>query len=161
MNSKFSEFYALLAKMPGGTKEEIVRQYSGGTSLRELYERAPRVYARMIQDMKKITANEGDAAKMDKLRKRAIAAVAGYFDKSVIYTDLSRRDRMQKVIATVCRAAGVNDFNSATEAQLKRVYSEFVRRQKTAEAAEKACNEAKNNKSTVIRKGCMSLTINK
>ena len=37
MNGKFDVFFALLAKMPGATKEEIVEQYSGGTSLNELY----------------------------------------------------------------------------------------------------------------------------
>lgn len=161
MNGKFDIFYALLAKMPGTTKEEIVQQYSGGTSLRELHERSPRTYARMIQDMKKITANEDDDAKLDRLRKRAIASVAGYFDKAGIYAGLPRRERMQKIIATVCRAAGADDFNAMTGTQLNRVYSEFVRKQNTAEAAEKACNEAVKDKSKVIKKGCLSLVINR
>ena len=42
--SKFGLFYELLGKMPGATKEDVVCQYSGGTSLSELYERAPMVY---------------------------------------------------------------------------------------------------------------------
>ena len=98
MNGKFDMFFALLAKMPGATKEEIVEQYSGGTSLNELYERAPRLYRKMIDDMKKITTYETDALKMDKLRKRVIAAIAGYFEKAgfytcLLYTSPSPRDR--------------------------------------------------------------------
>lgn len=159
MNSKFSVFYALLAKMPGATKEEIVQQYSGGTSLSELHDRAPRTYAKMIEDMKKLTASEADEVKMDKLRKRAIASVAGYFEKAGIYVDLARRERLQKIISTVCRAAGVEDLNAMTEVQLKRVYSEFVRKQKTAEKAEQICKEAKKETGRVIKKGCLSLIL--
>lgn len=159
MNGKFSVFYALLAKMPGATKEEIVRQYSGGTSLSELYERAPKTYRKMIEDMKKLTANEADDARMDKLRKRAIASVAGYFDKAGFYTGLTRRERLQKIISTVCRATGVEDLNAMTELQLNRVYGEFIRKQKTAERVEKVCEEAAKEKARVIRKGCLSLTL--
>ena len=39
MNGKFDLFFALLTKMPGVTKDDIVRQYSGGESLSELHER--------------------------------------------------------------------------------------------------------------------------
>lgn len=161
MNGKFDVFFALLAKMPGATKEEIVEQYSGGTSLGELYERAPRMYRKMIEDMKKITACETDALKMDKLRKRVIAAIAGYFEKAGFYTGITRRERLKKIIATACRAAGVDDLNDMTEAQMKRVYSEFVRKQKTAEGAEKVCEEAMKETGRVIQKGCLSLTLPK
>lgn len=161
MNGKFSVFYALLAKMPGATKEEIVRQYSGGTSLSELYERAPKTYREMIEDMKKLTANEADEARMDRLRKRAIASVAGYFDKAGFYTDLTRRERLKKIISTVCRAAGVEDLNAITEPQLNRVYGEFIRKQNTAERAEKVCEEAAKEKGKVIQKGFLSLALPK
>lgn len=161
MNGKFSVFYALLAKMPGATKEEIIQQYSGGTSLSELYERAPRTYKKMIEDMKKITACETHALKMDKLRKRVIAAIAGYFDKAGFYAGITRRERLKKIISTACRAAGVDDLNDMTEAQMKRVYSEFIRKQKTAERAEKACEEAMKETGKVIQKGCLSLTLPK
>lgn len=159
MKGQFSVFYALLAKMPGATKEEIIQQYSGGTSLKELYERAPRTYKKMIEDMKKITNSGTDALKMDKLRKRTIASVAGYFEKAGLYADLARRERLQKIISTACRAAGVDDLNAMTEAQLNRVYGEFLRKQKTAERAEKVCAEAVKNTGRVIRKGCLSVTL--
>lgn len=159
MNGKFNVFYALLAKMPGATKEEIVQQYSGGTSLSELYERAPRTYKKMIEDMKKITASEEDALKMDKLRKRVIASIAGYFEKAGFYTGITRRERLKKIISTACRAADVDDLNDMTEAQMKRVYSEFIRKQKTAERAEKACEKAMKETGKVIKKGCLSLTL--
>ncbi len=157
--NRFGLFYELLAKMPGATKEEIVYQYSGGTSLSQLYERAPKVYRQMIEDMKRLTTDEAQVQVMDKLRKRVIAAIAGYFEKSGLYSEVSRRERLQKIISTACRAAGVKDFNAMTEAQIKRVYSEFIRKQKTAERAEKACKEAKKETGRLIRKGCLSVVL--
>ena len=158
MSNKFGLFYELLAKMPGATKEEIVYQYSGGTSLSELYERAPRKYAQMIKDMRKLAQDEHKEDYMDRLRKRVIASVAGYFEKAGLYQEVSRRERTQKIIATACRAAGVGDFNDMTEAQAQRVYNEFRRKQKTAEEAENACAEAEDTR-RVIRRGCMSVTL--
>lgn len=159
MSNKFGLFYELLAKMPGATKEEIVYQYSGGTSLSELYERAPRKYMQMIADMKKLTKSEAREDYMDRLRKRVIASVAGYFEKAGLYQGVSRRERTQKVIATACRAAGVDDFNEMTEAQMQRVYNEFRRKQKTAEEAENACAEAVEDTRRVIRRGCLSVML--
>lgn len=159
MSKKFGLFYELLAKMPGATKEEIVFQYSGRTSLSELYERAPRLYAQMIADMKKLTKSEAREDYMDRLRKRVIASVAGYFEKAGLYAGVSRRERIQKIIATACRAAGVDDFNDMTEAQMQRVYNEFLRKQKTAEEAENACTEAASDTKRVIRRGCLSVTL--
>lgn len=160
MSNKFGLFYELLAKMPGATKEEIVYQYSGGTSLSELYERAPRKYAQMIADMKKLTKSEVREDYMDRLRKRVIASVAGYFEKAGLYMGISRRERIQKIIATACRAAGVDDFNDMTEAQMQRVYNEFRRKQKTAEEAENVCTEAaEEDTRRVIRRGCLSVML--
>ena len=157
--SKFGLFYELLGKMPGATKEDVVCQYSGGTSLSELYERAPKVYRKMIEDMKRMTKSEGEDERMDRLRKRVIASVAGYFEKAGLYEGTTRRERLQKIIATACRAAGVDDLNDMTGAQMKRVYNEFLRRQKTACRAEKACEEAKRETGKVIRRGCLSVTV--
>ncbi|WP_455590485.1 hypothetical protein [Bacteroides sp.] len=151
--SKFGLFYELLAKMPGATKEEIVQQYSGGTSLSELYERAPRTYRKMIEDMKRLTKSESRDEQMDRLRKRVIASVAGYFEKAGLYIELSRRERLRKIITTACRAAGVNELNDMTEAQMQRVYNEFRRKQKTTEDAEEACEER------IIKRGCLSAVV--
>lgn len=159
MNGKFDVFYALLAKMPGATKEEIVMQYSGGTSLSEMYERAPKVYRQMIEDMKRLTVTEKDAQEMDRLRKRVIAAVGGWFEKAGLYAELTRRERLRMIIATACRAAGVENLNDMTEAQMKRVYSEFVRKQKTADKVERICEEAVEESGKVIRKGCLSVVV--
>lgn len=157
--NKFGVFYELLGRMPGATKEDIVCQYSGGTSLSELYERAPKAYRKMIKDMKRMTKSEGEDERMDRLRKRVIASVAGYFEKAGIYEGMTRRERLQKIIATACRAAGIDDLNEMTEAQMKRVYNEFLRRQKTAEKAGKACEEAKVETGKVIRRGCLSVNL--
>lgn len=151
--NKFGLFYELLAKLPGATKEEIVYQYSGGTSLSELYERSPRTYRKMIEDMKRLTKSENEDERMDRLRKRVIASVAGYFEKAGLYIGLSRRERLQKIISTACRAAGVGNLNDMTEAQMQRVYNEFRRKQKTTEDAEEACTER------TIKRGCLSLTM--
>ena len=141
--SKFGLFYELLGKMPGATKEDVVCQYSGGTSLSELYERAPKVYRKMIEDMKRMTKSEGEDERMDRLRKRVIASVAGYFEKAGLYEGTTRRERLQKIIATACRAAGVDDLNDMTAAC----------------RAEKACEEAKRETGKVIRRGCLSVTV--
>lgn len=156
--NKFGLFFELLAKMPGATKEEIIFQYSGGTSLSELYERSPKCYKLMIADMKRLTEKTPDSDMMDKLRKRVIASIAGYFDKAGLYIRLSRRERLQKIISTACRAAGAKDLNSMTEAQMKRVYSEFVRKQKTAVDVSKMEEEA-HGESKTIRRGCLSVTL--
>lgn len=157
MNGKFGVFYALLAKMPGATKEEFVCQYSGAESLTELYERAPKVYRKMIEDMRRLTVSDDDTQRADRLRKRVIAAIAGYFDKMGLYAGVERRERLQKIMGTACRAAGVDDFNKMTEAQMKRVYSEFVRKQKTAVKVEEVCESVA--KERVIRRGCLSVTL--
>ena len=160
MNGKFDVFYALLAKMPGATKEEVVMQYSGGTSLTELYECSPKVYRKMIEDMKKLTVTQKDVQELDRLRKRVIASVGGWFEKAGLYMELTRRERLQKIISTACRAAGVEELNDMTVAQMKRVYGEFVRKQKTAERVDKVCKEVvKEKPGKVIRKGCLSVTI--
>lgn len=52
-HGQFDRFFALLAKMPGADKEELVWNFSGmlTTSLREFYEKNPEGYKRMIATM--------------------------------------------------------------------------------------------------------------
>lgn len=50
-----SRFYALLAKMPGATKEVVVKQYIESGSLTELYMNRPKDYERMLCDMQNLT----------------------------------------------------------------------------------------------------------
>lgn len=158
--SRFGVFYELLGKMPGATKEEIVYQYSGGTSLSELYERSPKKYRQMIEDMRRLTVNESDFHRADRHRKRVIAAIAGYFDKAGLYQNIGRRERTEKILGTACRAAGVEGFNAMTESQMKRVYNEFVRKQKTAQRVEAICHEARaETNGKTIRRGCLSVTL--
>lgn len=159
MNNKYGLFYSLLAKMPGVSKEELVSQYSGGTSLSELYERAPKTYRRMIDDMKKVTTDECDDKRMDMMRKRVIASINGYIEKAGLYMGLNKREKLQKIIAIGCRSAGVTDFNDMTEPQMRRVYNEFLRKQQTAERTERIMDQEKNVKDRVIRRGTMSVII--
>lgn len=159
--NKFGLFFELLAKMPRASKDEIVMQYSGGTSLNELYERSPKDYKRMIKDMKQITGSN-DVDDVDKWRKRVIAAVGGYFERAGLYAEKGKRERLQKIIGTACRAAGVKELNKMTETQMKRVYAEFVRKQKVTHVVEEVTEEAYEERGKrVIRKGCMSLVIDK
>lgn len=53
--TSFARFYVLLSQMPGVDKEDLVWQYSGllTTSLRELYQKKPLEYARMLNDMQR------------------------------------------------------------------------------------------------------------
>ena len=156
MTGKFGLFYSLLAKMPGATKEEIVYQYSGGDSLSMLYERAPRLYERMIADMKRLTAADGVDDELDRLRKRVMASIGGYFEKAGLYEDVGRRERTQKIIAIACRAGGAKDFGKMTVGQLRRVYYEFRRLQETNGRVEQVCEELEEEKEKrVIRRGCL------
>lgn len=62
----FARFYGLLAQMPGVDKDDLVWQYSGllTTSLRELYDKKPSDYMKMIRDMQAtVNAQQSNSAR--------------------------------------------------------------------------------------------------
>ena len=74
-NMKHDAFYALLLRMPGADKEQIVWQYSNKltTSLREFIQKDPTGYWRMISAMKQAAAStSADAPEMKRLRSAVL-----------------------------------------------------------------------------------------
>ena len=77
-----SQFYALLASMPGADKEELVWEYSHKltTSLAEFYKKRPAQYRKMISDMQRTisqSAKPDDRTKLiiDRELKRRRSAI--------------------------------------------------------------------------------------
>lgn len=77
-----SQFYALLASMPGADKEELVWEYSHKltTSLAEFYKKRPTQYKKMISDMQRTisqSAKPDDRTKLiiDRELKRRRSAI--------------------------------------------------------------------------------------
>jgi len=71
-----------------------------------------------------------DVAKTDKLRKRVIATINGWLEKT------GRKGMSLEYIKTIaCRAAEVNEFNRINESALNSIIGEFARKQKIAKTA--------------------------
>lgn len=132
----FGTFYRLLGMMQDVSKEDIVRQYSGQDSLKELYKNKA-VYNRMIADMEKSLGLSSQDPEMEHLQNRVIAAIAGYFDATGRYTDLTKTERMRKVKGTAEKAAGGVAFNKLTKKQLRKISYEFTNKQAEAPLAKR------------------------
>lgn len=77
MTKNYSEFYALLGKLPGATsglKEDLVLQFTGGrtTSLREMQERE---YKAMCASMRGRAAGMDEASFTKEIKRRRSAAL--------------------------------------------------------------------------------------
>ena len=71
-----------------------------------------------------------DLAKLDKLRKRAIATINGWLENT------GRYGMSLEYIKTIaCRAAEANEFNRITESALNSLIGEFSRKQRVAKNA--------------------------
>lgn len=127
-----AKFYALLAQMPGATKEDIVSQYEPSGSLSALLKRSRRLYTQMLNDMAVAIrgCSESEAIEGDKWRKMVIAAIRGYFNKQGLYKDKTQAEYMTLVKQTATRSAQVERFNDIPIDKLRRVYNTFNRKQK-------------------------------
>ena len=88
-----SQFFTLLASMPGTDKEELVWRYSNmlTTSLSEFYQKQPGSYSMMIRDMQRIisqSAKPDDKTKLiiDRELKRRRSAILHRLQKMGIDT---------------------------------------------------------------------------
>lgn len=82
---------------------------------------------------KQLEGDKGD--EMDKLRKRAMAAIGGYLRKA----NLTSSSEIIKGIA--CRSTGYESFNKIPAERLRNVYNTFRNKQKDIDAAESIAME--------------------
>jgi len=134
----FGLFWSLLKQLPDydakfrdTIKEGIVCQYTNGktSSLSDMYNRFPREYARMIEDMK------GDAAarreryeeRQDVSRKRVIAAICTWIDR-LGYKFPTKNDKIRYAKTIACRAANCSNFNEITDSRLIAIYNLYCQK---------------------------------
>lgn len=77
---------------------------------------------------KQLEGGKGD--RMDRLRKRAMAAVGGYLRK------INRECNAEIIKGIACRATGYRSFNKIPAERLRNLYNTFRNKQKDMDAAE-------------------------
>lgn len=124
-------FYAHLKTVEGWgkgfddvIKEGIVSAYSGGmtTSLKQLYGRYPKLYNSMRSELSPRTKTKraGQDPRLDKARKKLIAAIFSHLEDKGYTPDM---DYVKRV---ACNAAKVTRFNDIPLNSLKNLYNQFV-----------------------------------
>lgn len=138
-NKTHGLFYSLIRQLDGYNvkdrdmiKEELVSSYSGGrtSSLSEMYRKYPARYAEMIERLKVLTRRtpahrSHNDPEGDKWRKRVIASICGWMDRSGI---AGYEDKVRYAKSVACRAASCADFNRIPTSRLQEVYSAFLKR---------------------------------
>jgi len=137
-------FYSLLKKLPNCSKEQLVYDYSGQTHLSILYKTNRPQYNQMLRDMKSIIYHD-EEVKMDKIRKRAIAAVMQWMSNECMYEDRKSSERMEIAKSIIVQAAGKkgHKLNSLSDNELRRVMYEFNSKTDTRRRSEEAKKELK------------------
>lgn len=82
---------------------------------------------------RQLEGNKGD--QMDKLRKRAMAAIGGYLRK------IDRPGNAEIIKGIACRATGYQSFNKIPAERLRNLYNAFRNKQKDIDAAESMAME--------------------
>ena len=82
---------------------------------------------------KQLEGDKGD--EMDKLRKRAMAAVGGYLRK------IGRESNAEIIKGIACRATGYQTFNKIPAERLRNVYHAFRNKQKDIDSVERIAME--------------------
>lgn len=82
---------------------------------------------------KQLEGDKGD--EMDKLRKRAMAAVGGYLRK------IGRESNAEIIKGIACRATGYQSFNKIPAERLRNVYHAFRDKQKDIDSVERIAIE--------------------
>lgn len=145
--TNFGRFYALLKLMPGGQdpeelKEELVWKFTDfrTNSLREI-KRAE--YDRMIEYMEGVTGGQEperrrrgyytDEAKL--WRKRAIAAVFGFYEK------IKEPVTLDYVKGVICRAGKATDINQIPPAKMREIYNSWLMKQRVKKSVDRVTDE--------------------
>ncbi len=107
-------------------KYELVHQVSGGktTSVKELTDKEYNELITYLKNPKQVTNN----SEMDKLRKRVIASIFGFFKK----VDKPVNIGYVKAIAVRASGKGIDDFNKIPKSKLRAIYNLFLRYQEVA-----------------------------
>lgn len=82
---------------------------------------------------KQLEGDKGD--EMDKLRKRAMAAIGGYLRK------INQASNAEIIQGIACRSTGYTSFNKIPAERLRNVYNTFRNKQKDIDAAESIAME--------------------
>lgn len=82
---------------------------------------------------KQLEGDKGD--EMDKLRKRAMAAIGGYLRK------INQTSNAEIIKGIACRSTGYTSFNKIPAERLRNVYNTFRNKQKDIDAAESIAME--------------------
>lgn len=130
----FKEVFALLKVMPGiesTSKEELISEFTKGRTT-HLHELSWTEYHSFVDMLREAAGQKPKRQRNDAevWRKRCIASVFGWFALIKEYHN------MDYVKGVICRAAATSDakrFNELTVNQLRAVYNEFVRMQRTKE----------------------------
>ena len=104
-------------------KGGIISHYSDGRteSLKELYDHYPKAYNRMRSELSLRTRAQGyEQPRLDKARKKLIAAIFSHLDGKGYTSDM---DYVKRV---ACNAAKVARFNDIPLNTLKNLYNQFV-----------------------------------
>lgn len=82
---------------------------------------------------KQLEGDKGD--QMDKLRKRAMAAIGGYLRR------INREGNAEIIKGIACRSTGYQSFNKIPAERLRNLYNTFRNKQKDMDAAERIAME--------------------
>lgn len=108
-------------------KASLVADYSDGEteSLKELYEKYPKKYARMRAELSSTEIRKFD--KMDIARKRVIAVLFDYLKLNGYYKNI------EYVKQTACNAAQVREFNKIPAQKLDELYRKFGKKKESVQ----------------------------
>ena len=128
MTRNYRKFYALLKRLPGADKEELVMQFTDGrTDSCEAMSDAE--FGFMLSCMTghaatKTWADKADA--MDTWRKRVMASIGGWLRAC------DTQHTAETIKAIACRSMQRKAFNDITLSELRAIYAEFLNKQKAA-----------------------------
>lgn len=129
------QFYAITNALglDNEARKALVHQFSNGAteSLRDM---SPAAYSNMLINLRSQQSKDSATrAESDKWRKRCIAAISAWLDK----TGCKPTDRIQYIKATACKIADKEgaSFSSLSVSQLRQVYNSFCRQNEAAERA--------------------------
>ncbi len=130
----YRQLYALINQHPAlhqynnanELKHELVHQVSGGktTSVKELTDKEYNELISYLKNPKQATNN----SEMDKLRKRVIASIFGFFKMVGKQVNIG----YVKAIAVRASGKGIDDFNKIPRTKLQAIYNMFLNYQKVA-----------------------------
>ena len=128
MARNYRKFYALLKRLPGADKEDLVRQFTDSRT-DSLSAMSDFEFGIMLSCMAghaatKTWADKADA--MDTWRKRVMASIGGWLRAC------DTQHTAETIKAIACRAAQRKAFNDITLSELRAIYAEFLNKQKAA-----------------------------